>query len=412
LSTYAFRAIDVAGVPSRGEMEADSKSAVTEQLRERGLIVLDVSEEREQVKLERFLDRFRSIPIRELAVFSRQFATLIGSGMPMLRSLYTLEDQTQEERLAEAIGKVRQDVEAGSSLGDSMERQPEIFDQLFRSMVRAGETSGRLEEALDRIAFHLEKMDALRRQIRSALMYPAFVFAVAVVIMLAVVAFIVPVFVGVFEELANDNPGEKAELPFMTQITVGISDIVTGYWWAWLPGIVLAFFGFFQWRKTDRGAHTWDRIKLGLPFQIGDVVQKVALARWSRTFSGTVASGVPILQSVQITGDTSGNRLIADAMDDVYRSVKTGGSIAHPVEQRSDLFPPMVSHMVSVGEESGQLEHMLTKIADFYEAEVDAKVKALTSLLEPVMIVFVGGIVGFIVISMYLPIFSLYDKIK
>ena len=412
MSTYAFRAIDTAGIPSRGEVEAETKSQVTEQLRDRGLIVLDVSEEKESVKLERFLDRFRSMGMRELAVFSRQFATLIGSGMPMLRSLYTLEDQTEDERLSEAIRKIRQDVEAGSSLADSMERQPDIFDQLFRSIVRSGESSGRLEEALDRIAFHLEKMDALKRQIRSALMYPAFVFAVAVVIMLAVVAFIVPVFIGVFEELAADQPGETAELPFMTQITVAISDVVTNYWFLWLPGLIAAAIGFSQWKKTERGRRRWDAIKLKIPFQIGDVVQKVSLARWSRTFSGTVASGVPILQSVKITGETSGNVLIAEAMDDVYNSVKSGGSIANPVQERADLFPPMVAHMVSVGEESGQLEHMLTKIADFYEAEVDAKVKALTSLLEPVMIVFVGGVVGFIVISMYLPIFSLYDKIK
>jgi type IV pilus assembly protein PilC len=412
MSTYAFRAIDTAGVPSRGEMEAETKAQVTEQLRARGLIVLDVSEEQEQMKLERLLDRFRGIRMRELAVFSRQFATLIGSGMPMLRSLYTLEDQTNDERLSEAIRKVRQDVEAGSSLADSMERQPAVFDQLFRSMVRSGEASGRLEETLDRVAFHLEKMDALRRQIRSALMYPAFVFAVAVVIMLAVVAFIVPVFVGVFEELQADNPGETIELPFMTKITVFMSDVVTGYWWLWLPALILSFIGFTQWKKTDRGRHQWDRITLKIPFQIGDVVQKVALARWSRTFSGAVASGVPILQSVTLTGDTAGNALLKDAMEDVYSSVKSGGSIAHPIEERPDLFPAMVAHMVSVGEESGQLEHMLTKVADFYEAEVDAKVKALTSLLEPVMIVFVGGVVGFIVISMYLPMFSLYDKIR
>jgi type IV pilus assembly protein PilC len=350
--------------------------------------------------------------MRELAVFSRQFATLIGSGMPMLRSLYTLEDQTEDERLAAAVRRVRQDVEAGGSLADSMEKQPEIFDQLFRSMVRSGEQSGRLEEALDRVAFHLEKTDALRRQIRSALMYPAFVFSVAVVIMLAVVTFIVPVFVGVFEELAADQPGTKAELPFMTQITVAISDVVTGWWWLWLPGLVLGAVGFVQWKKTERGGHTWDRIKLHLPFKIGDVVQKVALARWSRTFSGTVAAGVPILQSVKITGETAGNALVADAMEEVYASVKSGGSIAHPIEQQPDLFPAMVSHMVSVGEESGQLEHMLSKVADFYEAEVDAKVKALTSLLEPVMIVFVGGVVGFIVIAMYMPMFSIYEKIR
>ena len=412
MSTYAFRAIDTAGVPSRGELEAESKAQVTEQLRARGLIVLDVAEEQDQMKLERLFDRFRGIKMRELAVFARQFATLIGSGMPMLRSLYTLEDQTNDERLSEAIRSVRQDVEAGSSLADAMERQPEVFDQLFRSMVRSGEASGRLEETLDRVAFHLEKMDALRRQIRSALMYPSFVFVVAVLIMLAVVAFIVPVFVGVFEEIAADNPNESAELPFMTQITVFISDVVTGYWWAWIPGLILAFVGFLQWKKTERGRHQWDRIKLRIPAHVGDIVQKVALARWSRTFSGAIASGVPILQSVTLTGDTAGNALIKDAMDDVYASVKSGGSIAHPIEQRPDLFPPMVAHMVSVGEDSGQLEHMLTKIADFYEAEVDAKVKALTSLLEPVMIVFVGGVVGFIVISMYLPMFSLYDKIK
>ena len=350
MSTYAFRAIDTAGIPSRGEVEAETKSQVTEQLRDRGLIVIDVSEEKESVKLERFLDRFRSMGMRELAVFSRQFATLIGSGMPMLRSLYTLEDQTEDERLSEAIRKIRQDVEAGSSLADSMERQPEIFDQLFRSIVRSGETSGRLEEALDRIAFHLEKMDALKRQIRSALMYPAFVFAVAVVIMLAVVAFIVPVFIGVFEELAADQPGETAELPFMTQITVAISDVVTNYWFIWLPGVIGAAIGFSQWKKTERGRRRWDAIKLKIPFQIGDVVQKVSLARWSRTFSGTVASGVPILQSVKITGETSGNVLIAEAMDDVYNSVKSGGSIAHPVQERADLFPPMVAHMVSLGE--------------------------------------------------------------
>jgi type IV pilus assembly protein PilC len=412
MSTFAFRAVDLAGVPSRGEVEAETKAQVTEQLRERGLIVLDVSEEKESLKLESFLDRFRGMRMREMAVLSRQFATLIGSGMPMLRSLYTLEDQTEDERLANALRKIRQDVEAGSSLADAMERQPDIFDKLFRSMVRSGEGSGRLEESLDRVAFHLEKMDALRRQIRSALMYPSFVFVLAMVIVLVVVAFIVPVFAESFEELAADTPGESSELPLLTRINVGISDFVTGYWFIWIPGLIASIVAFIQWKKTDRGRRSWDAIKLRIPFHIGDVVQKVALARWSRTFAGTVASGVPILQSIKITGETSGNLLIEESMDDVYASVKSGGSIAHPIEKRPDLFPAMVTHMVAVGEETGQLEHMLTKVADFYEAEVDAKVKALTSLLEPIMICFVGGIVGFIVISMYLPIFSLYDKVK
>jgi type IV pilus assembly protein PilC len=187
--------------------------------------------------------------------------------------------------------------------------------------------------------------------------------------------------------------------------------VITGYWYLWVPAAIGAAVGFLQWKKTDRGRYQWDKVKLKIPWHIGDVVHKVALARWSRTFSGTVASGVPILQSIKITGQTSGNSLIEESMDEVFQSVKGGGSIASPVE-RSVLFPAMVGHMVSVGEETGQLEHMLSKVADFYEAEVDAKVKALTSLIEPLMICFVGGVVGFIVISMYLPIFTLYDKIR
>jgi type IV pilus assembly protein PilC len=411
MSTYAFRAIDVAGVPSRGEVDAETKVQVTEQLRERGLIVLDVSEKKDALKLESFLDRFRGIKTRELAVFSRQFATLVASGMPMLRSLYTLEDQTEDERLSEAIAGVRQDVEAGSSLADAMGRRPQVFDKLFRAMVRSGESSGRLDETLDRIAYQIEKMDALKRQIRSAVMYPAFVFVVAMLIMLAVVIFIVPVFANAFKEAVADQPGESADLPSMTQFMIGLSDFLKGDWFLWVPGLIAATIGFFQWKKTDRGRAQWDRITLRLPVHIGDIVRKAAVARWSRTFSGAVASGVPLLESIKLTGQTAGNSRVEKAMDDVYASVKSGGTLAHPIEE-ADVFPPMVGHMVSVGEESGQLEQMLTKVADFYEAEVDTKVKALTSLIEPAMIVVVGGMVGFIVIAMYLPLFSLYDKIR
>ncbi|HEX2467875.1 MAG TPA: type II secretion system F family protein [Solirubrobacterales bacterium] len=411
MSTFAFRAVDVAGVPARGELEAPSKAVVTEQLRQRGLIVLDVSEKREAMKLESVFQRFKSVNLRNLSVFSRQFATLIASGMPMLRSLYTLEDQTEDEMLKKAIAGVRQDVEAGSSVSQAMESQPGVFDPLYRSMVNAGEGAGRLEEALDRVAHQLEKLDALRRQVRSAMMYPAVVFALALVVMLVVVAFIVPVFVGIFEEIAAETPGESDELPLMTQVTVGVSDFITSKWFVLLPIIGLSIYAFLRWKKTERGRLQWDKVKLRLPAKIGDVVQKVALARWSRTFAGTVASGVPILQAIQISGDTAGNAVIHEAMIDVYDSVKRGGTIAKPLADH-EVFPPMVSHMVSVGEESGQLETMLEKIADFYEAEVDAKVKALTSLIEPVMIMFVGTVVGFIVISMYLPIFSLYDKIR
>jgi type IV pilus assembly protein PilC len=411
MTTFAFRAVDVAGIPSRGEVDAETKGQVSEQLRERGLIVLDVSEKNEAMKLEKVFDRFRSVPMRDLAVFSRQFATLIASGMPMLRSLYTLEDQTEDERLCEAIAGVREDVEAGSSLADAMGRRPQIFDKLFRAMVQSGETSGRLDESLDRIAYQLEKLDALKREIRSAVLYPAFVFTAAVAVMLVVVIFIVPIFADAFKQAVSDQPGESAALPTLTQLMVDFSAFLKGYWFVWVPGTIGAIIAFFQWKKTEKGRSQWDHVKLRLPMHIGDIVQKAAVARWSRTFSGAVASGVPLLESITLTGQTSGSAPVEEAMDEVYASVKSGGTLAHPIEEAA-VFPPMVGHMVSVGEESGQLEAMLTKVADFYEAEVDTKVKALTSLIEPAMIVIVGGMVGFIVIAMYLPLFSLYDKIR
>jgi type IV pilus assembly protein PilC len=411
MGTFAFRAVDVAGVPSRGELEATSKAQVTEQLRQRGLIVLDVSERRESLKLESIFQRFKSIDLRNLSIFSRQFATLIAAGMPMLRSLYTLEEQTEDEMLKKAVVSLRQDVEAGSSVSTAMESQPGVFDPLYRSMVHAGEGAGRLEEALDRVAFQLEKLDALRRQVKSALAYPAAVFGLALVVMIVVVAFIVPVFVGIFEEVAKDTPGADTNLPMMTQITVSVSEFVTGKWFVLIPVIALSIYAFLRWKKTERGRYQWDKLKMRFPFHIGDVVQKVALARWSRTFAGTISSGVPILQAIEISGQTAGNAVIHEAMDDVYDSVKRGGSISKPLAEHA-VFPAMVAHMVSVGEDSGQLETMMEKIADFYDAEVDAKVKALTSLIEPVMIMFVGGVVGFIVISMYLPIFKLYDEIR
>ena len=411
MSTFAFRAVDLAGVPSRGELEASSKAQVTEQLRQRGLIVLDVSEKREAFKLEAVFQRFKSVNLRALAVFSRQFATLIASGMPMLRSLYTLEEQSEDEMLKKAVVALRQDVEAGSSVAAAMESQPGVFDPLYRSMVQAGEGSGRLEEALDRVAYQLEKLDALRRQVRSALWYPSAVMILAAIVTVIVVAFIVPVFVGIFEEIASENPGADTALPLMTSITVGVSDFITGKWYILIPILAAIVYAFLRWKKTDRGRMQWDRIKLKLPAHIGDIVQKVALARWSRTFAGAISSGVPMLQAIRISGDTAGNAVVQEAMEEVYASVMRGGTIARPLTEH-DIFPAMVSHMVSVGEESGQLENMLEKVADFYETEVEAKVKALTSLIEPVMICVVGAVVGFIVISMYLPIFKLYDQIR
>ena len=408
---FTFRAMDVAGTATAGEIEAESKSQVSDQLRQRGLIVLDVTQQSNPLKLEDVFRRWKSVDMRELAVFSRQFATLVASGMPMLRTLSTLEEQSNDEEIREAVAGMRADVEAGSTLEQAMQRHPRVFDRLFRAMVRSGEQSGRLEEALDRIAFQVEKTDSLRRQVKSALMYPALVFGFATIVLVAIVMFVIPVFANIFKELGEEHPDEASGLPAPTQLCVSASNILTNYWFLLLPGIALCFWLFFKWKKTERGKEQWDRIILRLPFKIGDVIQKVALARWSRTFSGAVSSGVPMLQAITLTGETAGNVVVEKSMEDVYQSVKTGGSLAGPIEA-NPIFPPMVGHMVAVGEETGQLENMLSKIADFYETEVDAKVKALTALIEPVMICFVGGMVGFIVISMYLPLFSIYEKIR
>jgi type IV pilus assembly protein PilC len=410
-STFTFRAMDLAGTASAGELQADSKAAVSEQLRHRGLIVLDVSQKSSPFNIEDLFRRFSSIDMRELAIFSRQFATLNASGMPMLRTLQTLEEQTKDEEIKAAAAGIRGDVEAGSSLEQAMARYPRVFDRLYRAMVRSGEQSGRLDEAMDRIANQVEKADALRREVKSALMYPALIFGFATVVLIAIVAFVIPVFANIFKELAEEHPEEGGGLPAPTQFCVDLSKALTGYWFVIIPSVVLAFFLFFKWKKTESGHATWDRFILKLPAKIGDVIQKVALARWSRTFSGAVSAGVPMLQAIKLTGETAGNVVIEEAMEDVYNSVKRGGTIAAPITE-DDIFPPMVGHMVAVGEETGQLDEMLSKVADFYEAEVDAKVKALTSLLEPVMIVVVGGMVGFIVISMYLPMFSIYEKIR
>ena len=410
-TTFEFRAMDLAGTTSSGELEADSKAAVGEQLRQRGLIVLDVSEKKSPVNVEDFFKKWKGVDSRELAVFSRQFATLVASGMPMLRTLETLEQQTKDEQIQAATASLRADVEAGSTLEQGMERNPKVFDRLFRSMVRSGEQSGRLDDVLDRVAFQVEKQDALRRQVKSAMMYPSLVFGFAVIVLVAIVAFVIPIFAGIFEELGEDNPEEKVALPLPTQVCVSASEFLTGYWFILIPAVVGIAVGFARWKKTEKGHEQWDRIKLRLPFKIGDVVQKVALARWSRTFAGAVEAGVPMLQAIKLTGETSGNVVVEQAMEDVYESVKRGGTLAGPIE-KNPIFPPLVGHMMAVGEETGQLQQMMSKVADFYEAEVDAKVKALTALIEPIMIVFVGGIVGFIVVAMYLPMFSIYEHIR
>jgi len=402
MATYVFKAMDLTGAKASGEVEADSKQVVAEQLKARGLIVTEISDKYSSRQISfNFMKRIKAT---DLTIMTRQLSTMVSSGMTILRALYVLEAQTENELLAATLVEVRKDVEAGLPLSDALERHPKVFNKLFVAMTRAGETGGMLDQSLIRVADQLEAEDSLRRQVRAAMAYPSVVMGFAFMVLIALVAFLVPVFVGVFKQFGGD-------LPTITKFTVSLSKIMTGYWWACIAGTAGAIFLFRKWKATDQGRAAWDKFKLRIPMKIGDIVQKIALARWSRTLSALVSAGVPLLQALDITAETAGNHVVENAMADVIESVKQGGTIAAPLKE-SPVFPGMVSHMVGVGEETGALDTMLTKIADFYEDQVNAAVKQLTSILEPVMIVVVGGMVGFIVISMYMPLFKVYDQIK
>jgi type IV pilus assembly protein PilC len=402
MSTFVFKAIDLAGVKARGEVEADSKQAVSDQLKQRGLIVLDIADKHSSKNIE--LSFMKRVKPTELAIFARQLSTMISSGMSILRALYVLEEQTESAYLTETIVAVRKDVEAGLSLSDSMARHPKVFNPLFVAMTQAGETGGVLEDALVRVADQLQKDAALRKQVKSAMIYPALVVFFAVGVMMALVAFLVPVFENVFKEFGG-------ELPAMTQVSVLMSEIVTQYWWAMFGGLALFVITFIKWKKTTWGRRQWDHFRLHVPMRIGTIVQQIAVARWSRTLASLTAAGVPLLQALEITGRTGGNVAVEEAMDGVISSVKRGGTIAAPLAQ-APIFPTMVTHMVGVGEETGALDAMLDRVAEFYEEQVEASVKTLTSILEPIMIILIGAIVGFIVISMYLPLFEIYNHIE
>jgi type IV pilus assembly protein PilC len=402
MSTYVFKAMDLAGAKARGEIEGDSRQAVLSQLKARGLIVLEVADKHTSKEIQlAFLKRVKA---GELAVFSRQLSTMINAGLSVLRALYVLEEQTENKFLKETVSAVRKDVEAGLSLSDALERHPKVFNPLFVAMARAGEAGGLLEESLMRVADQLEKDASLRRQIRSAMIYPTLVITFAIVVMLALVAFLVPVFEGVFKQFGG-------ELPAITKVSVLMSKVVTSYWYGLFASVALTAFAFIQWKKSSWGRPQWDRFRLRVPMKIGTIVQQVAVARWSRTLASLTSAGVPLLLALDITGKTGGNIVVEEAMEGVIASVKRGGTISEPLS-KATVFPTMVTHMVGVGEETGALDQMLAKIADFYEDQVEASVKALTSILEPLMIIVIGAIVGFIVISLYMPMFTMYNQIR
>jgi len=403
MATFAFKAVDLAGIPQTGQIVGADKQAATSELTGRGLKVMTLVERKSGLNMELQLGPKRVKPA-ELTVMSRQLATMISSGMTLLRAFYVLEDQVENQLLRETVTGVRGDIEAGLSFSDALERHPKVFNPLYVAMVRSGEAGGVLEESLERVSDQLEKDDSLRRQVKSAMAYPIVVFTFATLVLVGMIAFIVPVFVGVFEDFGG-------ELPLITRFTVGLSHAVTGQWYFLIAGAFGGVVGFRKWKTSSWGRPQWDAFRLRIPFNIGKTVQKIALARWSRTFSALYGAGVPIMQAIEVTGKTAGNAVVDKAMAAVIESVKSGGSIAAPLKQ-APIFPPMVAQMIAIGEETGNLDTMLSKVADFYEDEVSAAIKALTSILEPIMIVLVGGIVGFIVVAMYMPMFKVYDAIK
>jgi type IV pilus assembly protein PilC len=402
-ATFAYKAVDGAGLPQEGSIQGASEKAVLEELKNRGLQVMRLDEKKSGMKMELRLMPKR-VKASELTVMTRQLATMVSSGMTLLRAFYVLEDQVENEKLKETLGAVREDIESGLNFSDALEKHPKVFGPLYVAMVRAGEAGGVLEQSLDRTADQLEKDDSLRRQVKGAMAYPAVVLTFALGTLLALIAFIVPVFVGIFKDFGG-------KLPLITQFTVNHTNLVTGQWYILLAIAIGSVVGFRKWKKSSWGRPQWDKFRLRLPVNIGKTVQKIALARWSRTFSALYSAGVPIMQAIEVTGQTAGNTVVERAMDDVIASVKSGGSISAPLRE-APIFPGMVSQMIAVGEETGNLDTMLTKVADFYEDEVAAAIKAMTSILEPVMIVLVGAIVGFIVVAMYMPMFKVYDSIQ
>lgn len=399
---FAYKVRDAGGALLTGEIAGDSRELVLERLREKGYVPLEVKQKSVGLKKE-FSFRPGRVKPKDMAVFFRQFATMINSGLPLLRALAILEEQTDSNELKKVLSEVRLDVEKGSSLSQSMARHPKTFSKLLVAMTKAGETGGALDSVLLRLADNLEAEVQLRQKVKSALTYPVAVFGLVVIILVAMLTFVVPTFKSLYDDLGGT-------LPVPTQILIVASNIMKKYFLVVFAVLIGAYIGYRRWKKTDNGRRTVDKIKLKVPI-FGVLFHKTAMARFSRTLGVLSRSGVPILQAMDIVQDTVGNMVVAEALADVQASVKEGESLAKPLGRHA-IFPPMVVQMLAVGEETGALDTMLTKIAEFYDEEISASVDALTSLIEPVLVGSVGGTVGAIVISLYLPLFRIIEIIK
>jgi type IV pilus assembly protein PilC len=400
---YVWKGRTLAGEIQTGELTLDSQDEALTALRKRRIIISSVREKKAEVKFA--LPKLGGgVTTRDLAIFTRQFATMINAGLPLVQCLDILTKQTEKEGFRHTIGTVMHDVEAGTTLAEALGKKEhsKVFDELFVNMVEAGEAGGILDNILQRLATYIEKAEALKRKIKGAMVYPAVVLSVAVLATSFMLIFIIPTFARMFS-------GFGAELPLPTKIVMGLSSFLRSYWWALVGGMIGAVVFIQRYYLTEKGRIQIDTLLLKIPV-LGDVLRKGAVARFTRTLSTLISSGVPILNGLDITARTSGNRVIENAIMAARVSIREGETISAPLRQ-SAVFPPMVVQMISVGEETGALDDMLTRIADFYDDEVDTAVDSLTSLIEPIMIVIMGTIVGGMVIAMYLPMFKLINVV-
>jgi type IV pilus assembly protein PilC len=382
-----------------GVLVADSKDAVVTALRRQQIVVTAVKEKGKEISIRRFGGR---VPPQLIAIFTRQFSVMIDAGLPLVQCLEILGSQQENKTMKLALIQIRQDVESGSNLADSMRKHPKIFNDLYTNMVAAGEAGGILDTILQRLAVYIEKAVKLNSQVKSAMIYPVAVISIACIVVTIILWKVIPVFAALFKGLG-------AELPMPTQIVIALSNFIAGYWWLIAIVVGATIYSLRRYHETYKGKRVLDGLMLKAPI-IGMLLRKIAVARFCRTLSTLTASGVPILDGLQITARTAGNSIIEDAIMATRKSVEEGKTISEPLGD-TDVFPPMVVQMIAVGEQTGALDTMLSKIADFYEDEVDIAVAGLMKLLEPVLIAFLGVAIGGIVIAMYMPMFSLIGQI-
>jgi type IV pilus assembly protein PilC len=406
MATFAYVGRTRSGAVKKGELSAKTRDEAVDQLRKQSVVVTSLEEKKSGAGGFNVNLSFGSgLTDKDLVVFTRQFGTMINAGLPLVQCLEILSTQSENKVLRTTIGEVKIQVEAGSTFSDALRRHPKVFDDLYVNLVHAGEVGGLLDTILTRLAKYIEKAMKLKGQIKSAMIYPAAILGVAVVVIAVLMIWVIPIFAKMFNELS----GGKMGLPGPTQLVIDISNMFTSYWWVMLIGTGAIVFGTKKYYSTPKGRMVIDKLLLKAPV-FGDLIRKASVAKFTRTLGTLLASGVPLLDGMTICAKTAGNKVIEETLINARISISGGKTIADPLAA-SGVFPKMVTHMIAVGESTGALDAMLGKIADFYEDEVDQAVAGLTSLLEPIMMVFLGIVIGFIVVAMYLPIFKMSDAI-